>query len=142
MSQENQDPLANKDGTNTVQMTGSNKTMYSSRETEKMGIHPDEVNDEVDNIPFEPLYNWLVIPHPEVKETEGGIVLPDGSEKKHVNKLTVLKAGDDCKGVSTGDYVLINPKQGILPVYSKGRDKEFCFIKETDVVCKLDPSEE
>ena len=61
-------------------------------------------------INFNPTRDWVVVPDPSVKETDGGILLSEGAAmaaKKPTS--TVVAAGPQCTQVKVGDEILVHP---------------------------------
>ena len=61
-------------------------------------------------INFNPTRDWVVVPDPSVKETDGGILLSEGAAmaaKKPTS--TIVAAGPQCSQVKVGDEILVHP---------------------------------
>jgi co-chaperonin GroES (HSP10) len=61
-------------------------------------------------INFNPTRDWVVVPDPSVKETDGGILLSEGAAmaaKKPTS--TIVAAGPQCTQVKVGDEILVHP---------------------------------
>ena len=59
---------------------------------------------------FTPTRDWVLVSDPREKETEGGIILPEGvSSKMQSNVSKILSIGPECKQASVGDLAMINP---------------------------------
>ena len=62
---------------------------------------------------FKPSGSWIVLPNPEVTETESGIILGEElsrEKSKRSNVLEVLAAGPHCNFVEVGDTVMVDPR--------------------------------
>jgi len=59
---------------------------------------------------FTPTRDWVVVEDPRQKESESGIILPEGvSSKLQSNVSKILAVGPECKSASVGDIAMINP---------------------------------
>jgi co-chaperonin GroES (HSP10) len=61
-------------------------------------------------INFNPTRDWVVVPDPSVKETDGGILLSEGAAmaaKKPTS--TIVACGPQCTQVKVGDEILVHP---------------------------------
>ena len=61
-------------------------------------------------INFNPTRDWVVVPDPSVKETDGGILLSEGAAmaaKKPTS--TIVACGPQCSQVKVGDEILVHP---------------------------------
>ena len=57
-----------------------------------------------------PTRDWGLVADPREKETDTGIILPEGvSAKLQSNISEVLSIGPDCKSAAIGDFAMINP---------------------------------
>jgi len=61
-------------------------------------------------INFNPTRDWVVVPDPSVRETEGGILLSEGAAMAAKNQpSTIVACGPQCTQVKVGDEVLVHP---------------------------------
>ena len=69
----------------------------------------------MDKLNFEPTRDWLVLPVPDKKVTDAGIILDEKTANSlRTNILEVLAAGPDCKS-SVGDIIYVHPAaEGLL----------------------------
>lgn len=68
------------------------------------------------NMNFNPTRDWVVLPIPNKKVTDSGILLSEqAANSLKSNILEVLKAGPECKQVKQGDIVYVHPETtGVL----------------------------
>ncbi len=86
----------------------------------------------MENLNFEPTRDWLVVPKPDKKVTDAGIILSDRSASAlRSNVLPVLAAGPDCK-CKVGDIVYIHPSSdGVIVELN---DSEYVMVNESMAV--------
>jgi co-chaperonin GroES (HSP10) len=86
----------------------------------------------MENLNFKPTRDWLVVPKPDKKVTDAGIILSDKSASAlRSNVLPVLAAGPDCK-CNAGDVVYIHPaSEGVIINID---DNEYVMINESMAV--------
>lgn len=83
----------------------------------------------MENLNFEPTRDWLVVPKPDKKVTDAGIILSERSASAlRSNVLPVLAAGPDCK-CKTGDVVYIHPSSDGVIIELEGN--EYVMINES-----------
>jgi co-chaperonin GroES (HSP10) len=86
----------------------------------------------MENLNFEPTRDWLVVPKPDKKVTDAGIILSERSASAlRSNVLPVLAAGPDCK-CKPGDVVYIHPSSDGVIVELEGN--EYVMINESMAV--------
>ena len=86
----------------------------------------------MENLNFEPTRDWLVVPKPDKKVTDAGIILSERSASAlRSNVLPVLAAGPDCK-CKTGDVVYIHPSSDGVIIELEGN--EYVMINESMAV--------
>ena len=86
----------------------------------------------MENLNFEPTRDWLVVPKPDKKVTDAGIILSDRSASAlRSNVLPVLAAGPECK-CKTGDVVYIHPASDGVIIELEG--SEYVMINESMAV--------
>jgi co-chaperonin GroES (HSP10) len=81
---------------------------------------------------FKPTQDWVLLPHPNKKVTDAGIILSDSAAKAiQSNVLKVIAAGPECKEVKENDTVMVHPETAALPIEL---DKEkYLLIKEFSI---------
>ena len=86
----------------------------------------------MDKLNFKPTRDWLVVPKPDKKVTDAGIILSEKSASAlRSNVLPVLAAGPDCK-CKVGDTVYIHPaSDGVI---IELEEKEYVMINESMAV--------
>ena len=84
---------------------------------------------------IKPLHNKVLIAMNQSDEvTSGGLVLPKNSIE--VSQFgTVVKAGDSCKIVASGQQVFVSPTQGTLVKFN---GMNFVLIEEDKLIAKVD----
>lgn len=86
----------------------------------------------MENLNFTPTRDWLVVPKPDKKVTDAGIILSERSASAlRSNVLPVLAAGPDCK-CKTGDVVYIHPSSDGVIIELEGT--EYVMINESMAV--------
>lgn len=86
----------------------------------------------MENLNFIPTRDWLVVPKPDKKVTDAGIILSERSASAlRSNVLPVLAAGPDCK-CKTGDVVYIHPSSDGVIIELEGT--EYVMINESMAV--------
>ena len=86
----------------------------------------------MENLNFEPTRDWLVVPKPDKKVTDAGIILSERSASAlRSNVLPVLAAGPECK-CKTGDVVYIHPASDGVIIELEG--SEYVMINESMAV--------
>lgn len=86
----------------------------------------------MENLNFEPTRDWLVVPKPDKKVTDAGIILSERSASAlRSNVLPVLAAGPDCK-CKPGDVVYIHPSSDGVIIELEGN--EYVMINESMAV--------
>lgn len=86
----------------------------------------------MEKLNFEPTRDWLVVPKPDKKVTDAGIILSEKSASAlRSNVLPVLAAGPDCK-CKVGDVVYIHPASDGVIVELDGSD--YVMINESMAV--------
>lgn len=65
---------------------------------------------------FNPTRDWVVLPIPNKKTTDSGILLSDeAANSLKSNILEALKVGPECKQVKEGDTVYVHPHtEGVI----------------------------
>mgnify|MGYP003135417691 CR=1 FL=1 len=59
---------------------------------------------------FTPTRDWILVADPREKETDNGIILPEGvSSKLQSNISEILAVGPECKAAEIGGIAMINP---------------------------------
>ena len=83
----------------------------------------------MENFNFKPTRDWLVVPKPDKKVTDAGIILSEKSASAlRSNVLPVLAAGPDCK-CKVGDVVYIHPASDGVIIEIDGND--YVMINES-----------
>ena len=86
----------------------------------------------MENLNFIPTRDWLVVPKPDKKVTDAGIILSERSASAlRSNVLPVLAAGPDCK-CKTGVVVYIHPSSDGVIIELEGT--EYVMINESMAV--------
>jgi co-chaperonin GroES (HSP10) len=81
---------------------------------------------------FKPTQDWVLLPHPNKKVTDAGIILSDSAAKAiQSNVLKVIAAGPECKEVKENDTVMVHPETAALPI-ELGKEK-YLLIKEFSI---------
>lgn len=86
----------------------------------------------MEKLNFNPTRDWLVVPKPDKKVTDAGIILSEKSASAlRSNVLPVLAAGPDCK-CKVGDIVYIHPaSDGVIVELD---NSEYVMINESMAV--------
>jgi co-chaperonin GroES (HSP10) len=78
---------------------------------------------------FNPTRDWVILPLPNRKVTESGIILSDkAANSLKSNILKVIKAGPECKHVKEGDTVYIHPETSGVILEIEG--EEYVAVNE------------
>lgn len=86
---------------------------------------------------FKPVQDYVVVELIVREKTEGGILIPEGSQKKEDDMfMEVLATGPDCKFTKTGDWVLLHPQTMCTRI--KVGSKTIVIPKEYDIMGKVE----
>lgn len=84
--------------------------------------------------------NWLQVRliGKESKTRKSGLVVPDSDEAEQKASGVIISKGDDVTNLEVGQQVVYGVFAGeILKVFENGKEVEFVFIKEEDVICTV-----
>lgn len=90
-------------------------------------MKPEKIED------FQPAGDCITVELIIQEKTEGGIIIPESSQKKEDNQfMEVLGVGPDCKNTKVGDWVLLHPQTMCTRI--KVGDKNVIIPKEYDIL--------
>ncbi len=85
---------------------------------------------------FKPFGMWIIVPRPDSKITESGIILDDATAKAlQTNIVEVLAVGPQVTQCAKGDKIMVDPNSEAMLVHIN--DVQYLFVNEFQVLGKF-----
>ena len=85
---------------------------------------------------FKPFGAWIVVPRPDSKTTESGIILDDATAKAlQTNIVEVLAVGPQVTQCTKGDKIMVDPNTEAMLIHID--EVQYLFVNEFQVLGKF-----
>ena len=85
---------------------------------------------------FQPFGAWIVVPRPDKKKTESGIILDDATARQlQTNIVEVLAVGPQVSQCKKGDKIMVDPNTEAMLIHID--DIQYLFVNEFQVLGKF-----
>lgn len=85
---------------------------------------------------FQPFGAWIVVPRPDKKKTESGIILDDATARQlQTNIVEVLAVGPQVSQCKKGDKIMVDPNTEAMLIHID--EVQYLFVNEFQVLGKF-----
>ena len=85
---------------------------------------------------FQPFGAWIVVPRPDKKKTDAGIILDDETARQlQTNIVEVLAVGPQVTQCKKGDKIMVDPNTEAMLIHID--DVQYLFVNEFQVLGKF-----
>jgi len=85
---------------------------------------------------FQPFGAWIIVPRPDAKKTESGIILDDATAKAlQTNIVEVLAVGPQVNQCKAGDKIMVDPNTEAMLIHID--EVQYLFVSEFQVLGKF-----
>tara|TARA_R110002051_G_scaffold293594_1_gene358649 strand:- start:1215 stop:1508 length:294 start_codon:yes stop_codon:yes gene_type:complete len=85
---------------------------------------------------FQPFGSWIIVPRPDAKKTESGIILDDATAKAlQTNIVEVLAVGPQVTQTKVGDTIMVDPNTEAMLIHIE--DRPYLFVNEFQILGKF-----
>lgn len=85
---------------------------------------------------FKPFGAWIVVPRPDKKKTEAGIILDDATARQlQTNIVEVLAVGPQVSQCKKGDKIMVDPNTEAMLIHID--EVQYLFVNEFQVLGKF-----
>ena len=85
---------------------------------------------------FQPFGAWIVVPRPDKKKTDAGIILDDETARQlQTNIVEVLAVGPQVSQCKKGDKIMVDPNTEAMMIHID--EVQYLFVSEFQVLGKF-----
>ena len=85
---------------------------------------------------FKPFGAWIIVPRPDKKKTDAGIILDDETARQlQTNIVEVLAVGPQVTQCEAGDKIMVDPNTEAMLIHID--DVQYLFVSEFQVLGKF-----
>ena len=85
---------------------------------------------------FQPFGAWIIVPRPDKKKTDAGIILDDETAKQlQTNIVEVLAVGPQVNQCKAGDKIMVDPNTEAMLIHID--EVQYLFVSEFQVLGKF-----
>lgn len=85
---------------------------------------------------FQPFGAWIIVPRPDKKKTEAGIILDDTTARQlQTNIVEVLAVGPQVTQCKKGDTIMVDPNTEAMLIHID--EVQYLFVNEFQVLGKF-----
>jgi co-chaperonin GroES (HSP10) len=85
---------------------------------------------------FKPFGAWIIVPRPDKKKTDAGIILDDETARQlQTNIVEVLAVGPQVTQCTVGDKIMVDPNTEAMLIHID--DVQYLFVNEFQVLGKF-----
>ena len=85
---------------------------------------------------FQPFGAWIIVPRPDKKKTDAGIILDDETARQlQTNIVEVLAVGPQVTQCKKGDKIMVDPNTEAMLIHID--DVQYLFVNEFQVLGKF-----
>ena len=85
---------------------------------------------------FKPFGAWIIVPRPDKKKTDAGIILDDETARQlQTNIVEVLAVGPQVTQCKKGDKIMVDPNTEAMLIHID--DVQYLFVNEFQVLGKF-----